>query len=409
MTHKSVRYLIILLAAAAVVAAASTPWEPLNDRARMMDPSEIPEGARIQDRPENPSEVILYSGPAVGLPAKVEWAVREAGKSHFEKGFWVGYSIRRVMGENSHIGTFDSHRLNQNLTIEEVLSGRRSLGRAETDGEVVRRTARRILDELEGSKKEETKVQKDLGFFFLYGPGSSPAMERARMSNLDLSFEFLGLPLFWLGESAEKESLTVIGDLFAKAKTDKIKKGLVASAGVHGDSSLAVPFLEKVLTGTDSDDVRKDAAFWLGQQHDKAALGILVRTVKSDPSRAVRKNAVFSISQTDLPEAVDELITLAKSAEGIEVKKEAVFWLGQIASKKAGAALEEFATRDDDTRIQEHAVFALTQLPDGGGVEPLIRIAKTHPDPRVRKRAVFWLGECNDPRALQTLIEIVKK
>ncbi len=401
--------LILLVAAAAAAAVVSSLRHPAVGFASEVERAASGHPVGIPDRTDVPSEVIPYSGPAAGLEARMDWALGEAGKSRFKDGCWIAYSFKRLMNESSHIGTFNSDRTKRDLTIEEILSGKKRDARVETDGEVVRRTAREILDELELTEREPKKVLKDLGIFFLYGPGSSPSPQKARMSHLDLAFDFEGLPLLWLGETSEEESLSVIRNLYAKAETDKFKKGLVVAAGVHSRSNVVVPFFEKILTGEDSEAVRKDAAFWLGQQDDKAAMKILVRSAKSDESKAVRKNAVFSLSQMKVPEAVDEVIALARNDGGAGVRKEAVFWLGQIASRKAGAALEEFATKDADVKIQKQAVFALSQLPDNQGVEPLIKIVKTHPDPRIRKQAVFWLGECNDPRALETLIEIVKK
>ncbi len=395
----------VLVAAAAVAAVASSSRGGPETATK----GPAPFASAVQASPQVPSEVVPYAGPPAGLSAKLEWALQEAAKRRFGSGFWVGTSVKRLMGKNSHIGTVDTARRGLEPTIAEVLSGKKAPEKVETDGEIVRRTARRILAELEGSEEAEEKVWKDLGLFYRFGEGASPALERARMSNLDLAFDFKGLPLLWLGEASDEESLGLVSEFYAAARTDNIKESLVAAAGVHGTPALAVPFLEKVLNGRDSDEVRKNAAFWIGQQHDRKALGILVRAAQSDRSTAVRKNAVFAISQTGLPEAVDELIALARKGPETEVRKQAVFWLGQIASKKAGAALEEFAVRDDDVRIQEQAVFALSQLPGGEGVETLIKIAKTHPDPRVRKKAVFWLGETNDPRALETLIEIIRK
>ncbi len=409
MNRSLVRIWMALFAAAALAAAASSSGGPGPASETAPELRAASADFPLQTRPEVPSEVVPYSGPEAGLSAKIEWATRQAERSGFEDGFWVGYSIKRLMGKNSHIGSYDDSRRGQDLTVAEILSGKRSPERSETDGEVVRRMAREMLDDLEGRGEDEVKVWKDLGLFYRFGTGPKPALEKVRMSNLDLTFDFDALPLLWLGEAADEESLDVVGRFYAAAGADKTRKGLVAAAGLHGTADLTVPFLAKVLDSRDSDDVRKDAAFWLGQQESRSALGILVRAAKSDSSRSVRKNAVFALSQTGLPEAVDELIALAKGPAETEVRKEAVFWLGQIASKKAGTALEEFAAKDDDIRIQEHAVFALSQLPRGEGVEPLIRLAKTHPDPRIRKKAVFWLSETDDPRALQTLIDIIKK
>lgn len=355
-----------------------------------------------------PAEVIRHGGGAAELNARLTWGLTEASKLEAGRRFWVGYSIRRLMGENEMIGSFRDGLQKRDITIEEILAGKTRLDSMSAGGDDVRRTAREVLDDLEHPKKSEKKVPKDVGIFLSYESGRPAGLREVELSNLDLSFDFKGRTLYWLGEAGEEESLDLIKGLFGKAGPGKAKEGLVAAAGLHGDPRLVVPFLEKVLTDGESDGLRKDAAFWIGQQNDAAGLRVLIRAAESDFSKEVRGGAVFAISQVKLPEAVDELIALARNAKLADVRKQAVFWLGQIASEKAGPTLEEFARKDGDIQVQEQAVFALSQLPANQGVEPLIKLAKTHPDPRIRKKAVFWLGECHDPRALEALIAIIK-
>ena len=355
-----------------------------------------------------PGEVVRYAGTAQTLGVRVAWALQDAAKFEAGRALWVGYSIRRLMGENEMVGSFNGRQgtATRDVTIEEILVGKKKLDTA--PAEDVRRTAKEVLDGLEHPKKADKKILKDIGIFLGYEAGRPAALKNVDMSNLDLAFDFKGRPLYWLGEASEDESLDVIKGLFGKAGPGKAKEGLVAAAGMHGNARLVVPFLEKVLTDGEPDDLRKDAAFWIGQQNDPAGLQILVRSAKTDRSQDVREGAVFAISQVELPEAVDDLIALARDAAQPDVRKQAVFWLGEMASEKTAPALVEFASKGGDIEVQEQAVFALSELPENQGVEPLIKLAKTHPDPRVRKKAVFWLGESHDPRALEALIAIIK-
>ena len=358
------------------------------------------------DRP--PAEILRPPAESATLDAKSDWALKASAKYGTGRGFWVGYSIERLMGENSHIGSFTDGGSGRDLTVEELLAGKKSMLAPVGAREDVRVAAKAALDDIERQGKPEKKVLKELGLFFKYEAGKPPVLTEAHMSNLDLAFDFEGAPLFWLGKTPEEQSLALIRALDGPDRGDKVREGLIAAAGCHGSPRLVVPFLEGILNGKASDELRKDAAFWIGQQNDPAGLRLLVKAARGDKSEEVREGAVFSISQVELPEAADELIALARSAEARDVRKKAVFWLGEIASEKAGKALEEFARKDGDIEIQEQAVFALSQLPDNQGVDALIKLAKTHPDPRVRKKAVFWLGECDDPRALETLIAIIK-
>jgi hypothetical protein len=354
-----------------------------------------------------PGDVIRYGG-SEALAARLAWALGQPAASGPSRTFWVGYSIRRLMGEHEMIGSYRDGVGRRETTIEEVLVGKRNLAPATSDREDVQKTARKVLDDLENPKAAEKPVPKDVGIFLSYESGRPATLEAVELSNLDLAFDFHGRDLYWLGPANAAESMELVRRLFDQAASGRPKKGLVAAAGLHGEPKLVIPFLAKVLGGGETDEMRKDAAFWLGQQNDAEGLRILVRAAESDRSAQVREGAVFAVSEVALPEAVDEIINLARNAKAADTRKQAVFWLSQIASKKAGPVLEDLARTDGNIEVQEQAVFALSELPRNEGVEPLIKLAKTHRDPRIRKKAIFWLGESRDPRALEALVSIVK-
>jgi hypothetical protein len=358
--------------------------------------------ALAADRP--PARVVNRSADAGTLAAKIERARADGPGLAAGQGFWIGYSIDRLMGEHSTIGSFTDGR--RDPSIRDILAGKTTAAGAESID--LRGEAKAALDRIDRKGEPEKKVVKELGFFLEYGPEKTPALAKVRLSVLELSFDFKGRTLIWLGKAAEDRSLALVESLYGLGGSDDLRESLVAAAGCHGTPALVLPFLEKVLAGDRSDEIRKDAAFWIGQQNDPAGLRLLAKTARTDRSREVREGAVFGLSQIELPEAVDEIVALAKGAEMKDVRKQAVFWLGQMASEKSGRTLEQIAVADGDLEVQEHALFALAELPDNGGVDALIKLAKTHRDARIRKKAVFWLGECDDPRALEALIAIVK-
>jgi hypothetical protein len=353
-----------------------------------------------------PARVIDRSAEAGTLETKLDRALADGPALAAGKPFWVGYAIDRLMGEHSTIGSYTEGR--RDLSIRDVLAGK--AGTAATSGEAIDlyKEAKVALERIDSQNKPEKQVVKELGFFLKYGAEKTPVLGELGMSVLELSFDFEGAPLIWLGKAAEDRSLALIQALYGKGGGAELRESLVAAAGCHGTPALVLPFLEKVLAGDASDEIRKDAAFWIGQQNDLAGLRLLARTARSDRSEEVREGAVFGISQVERPEAVDELIALAKGAEKRDVRKQAVFWLGQMASDKAGRTLEQIALADDDLEVQEQALFALSELPDDQGLDALIKLAKTHRDARIRKKAVFWLGESDDPRALEALVAIIK-
>ncbi len=358
------------------------------------------------DRQRPPEKVFDRSAETGALAARIDRALAEAAKASAGKSVWVGYAVDRLTGENSHVGTFsDGPWSRDQATIADILAGRAATPRP-VGGEAVREAASAALERIDRPGRPEKKIVKPLGILLKYKEGR--ALAEARMSDLDLSFDFEGLPFYWLGRATAGESVALIAGLYGRDRDADVREDLLAAAGCHNAPALVLPFFEKVLTGADPDELRKDAAFWIGQQEDAAGLALLSKAARTDRSAEVREGAVFAISELGLPAAVDEIVALARGADKRDVRKQAVFWLGQMAAKKAGGTLEEIAVGDTDLEIQEQAVFALSELPDGQGVEALIRLAKTHRDARIRKKAVFWLGETDDPRALEALVAIVR-
>ncbi len=167
-----------------------------------------------------PDAVVRPASVAEPLAGRIAWAVGQAPKSTPGRAFWVGYSIDRLQGERSSIGWFDASGQGRALTIAEMLAGKTApaaASSAASDGEVVRKAAKAALDDLEKKGLPEKKVIKELGFFLKYEPGRSPVLAEMRMSNLDLSLDFEGLTLFWLGKSAEGESLALVEKLYGSA------------------------------------------------------------------------------------------------------------------------------------------------------------------------------------------------
>ena len=334
------------------------------------------------------------------LSGRMDWALKESAQRGYKNGFWTAYSIRRLMGQDSSIGTFSS-RSRMESTLQEIISGKES----------IRSRAQQVLDDLEKAGCPEKEVWKDVAILVRYENSASAVPERVRLSSFNLSFDLEGRPLIWLGEVDDEESLAWLKTAYQKIKTEEGKEGVLAAVGIHESPAAVIPILASVLKSQETAELRKNAAFWMGQQNDRKAYEILLETAKTDRSSKVREGAVIAISQVELEESVDGLIDLARHGPDQGVRKQAVFWLGQKASRKAAGALEDFAFDSRETKIQEQAVFALSQLPDRAGLDALIKVAKTHPNAGLRKKAAFWLSECHDPRdprALNALIEIIK-
>jgi hypothetical protein len=342
------------------------------------------------------------------LKAKWAWALESATNTKANKGFYIGFSIRRMMGVNSFIGHWSSHRSEGEKTLNEIIYGVKIAGPDSYWNKSVGETARIVLHRAKDKHKPEKKVAKDVAVLFrLRSPGSS--FQEIEVSNLSMTAHLEDGPLFWLGPAKNAESIPLLEDFYRREKDTDNKEDLLRAVAIHDDKARVFPFLKGVLTGNEPADLREDAAFWIGESQIPEAAKLLKNTALNDRSEDVREKAVFALYIHRSGEADDGLIYLAKNGKERNIRKKAIFWLGQKAVKRSAEILKDVVDNDKDTAVQKAAIFALSQLSGNKGVTSLIKIAKTHTSLAVRKKAIFWLSQSDDPRALDTIIDLIEK
>ncbi len=362
------------------------------------------------------NQVYHHPSPTEKLAARWKWALESANKKGLSDGFWVAYSIRHLMGENSFYASTGRYTYHSSCPPMDLMEGK-SLGEMvyglkitpDLSGEEqVRRVARKTLEEMDDPPRAQRKVWKDVAILFLYkSPYEQP--NTIRYNNLSVPFATGGLPLFWLDKVEDADSVSFLTKLYGQAKYEKYQKRLIGTIGLHSNPEWVVPFMEKILKSRSSDDLRGRAAVELGGQNSERSLELLLECAHHDRSLHVRKRAVSGLEDLEMPGATDGLIALARHADRSDIRRRAISTLGDIASRKAVEALEEFVYADSDTKVQKQAVYALEDLPDGEGVPYLIKIANDHPNPSVRKSAIYALGDSDDPRTLEALVQIIRK
>ncbi len=353
----------------------------------------------ILSSPAFSRQIVKVPNPGDSLEDRFEWALKAAGTG---EDFFVGYSIRRMMGEDSSIHCGDYHASEAAATLRDILAGKEA-GKKTVKKEAVGPNGH--------SKKSQAKVEKDLAVMFVYAAGTKGrrAWKSIVINNIDSPLHLGNGNIYWLGPVEQEGSVAYLLRLFREQTNIKPRKNLLTAISLHDRSPGVVPFLKKTLNSDLPDELREDAAFWLGNHQAPEAVSILSRAAESDRSEKVREKSVFGLYLVESEASVDALIHLARKASYLEVRKKAIFWLGQKAAKKSADVLGDIALNDTKMEIQTSAVFALSQLPDGQGLPPLIKIAKTHPGLQVRKKALFWLGQSEDPRALELFENILKR
>ena len=238
-------------------------------------------------------------------------------------------------------------------------------------------------------------------------------VDRIRVASEDCTLDAGGLPFLWLTGIKPSESVALLatyvqGAEFERHEHHNIGNGALTAIALHADAS-ADRAMESFVKPDQREELRKQAAFWLGAARGKEGLNTLQRMAKDDPSSDVRAHVAFALSVSHEPGALEEMIRMAHDDTSSHVRGQALFWLAQKAGKKAVGTITGAIENDPDTDVKKKAVFALSQLPKDEGVPKLIEVAQNNRNREVRKQAMFWLGQSNDPRALEFFEKVLTK
>jgi hypothetical protein len=334
--------------------------------------------AQTADSPRIENAQLETRSAGASLDATMREIVASADKAE-----WVGYHVDEVAGERGVCCDNTWNDGNCGTCRLEKENGGRS-GTTHTDGSV----------KLEGSRQ----------LIVLYRLEAKQVV-KIRVASDDCTLDAGGLAFVWLTGVKAPNSVALLatyvrGADFERHGEHKIGNGAVTAIALHADTS-ADRALESFVMPEQREELRRQAAFWMGVARGKAGLSALQHMAKADPSSDVRAHVTFALSVSHEAGALDEMIRMAHDDTSSHVRGQALFWLAQKAGKKAVGTITGAIDNDPDTEVKKKAVFALSQLPKDEGVPKLIEVAQTNHNREVRKQAMFWLGQSNDPRALQ--------
>lgn len=239
-------------------------------------------------------------------------------------------------------------------------------------------------------------------------------VEKVRSFTPECTLDAGGLPFIWLTGATPADSvrylLSVAQNRPAGATREQSRRanGAVSAIALHADAS-ADQALEQLAGPAESDQMRRQAIFWLGNARGKRGFELVSRILREDPNDKIREHAIFALTQSQEREAMNTVVRAAHDDKSPCIRGQVLFWLAQKAAQKtAQAAISDAIANDAETEVKKRAVFALTQMPAGEGVPLLIQVARSNQNAAVRKQAMFWLGQSKDPRALAYIEEVLK-
>jgi hypothetical protein len=319
---------------------------------------------------------------------------------------WVGYGVGAVAGER----TICCGNYNDSST---QWCGKCAL---ETDGERWRGTksgnGADHKDSDHDANQRAVKLEGGQRLIVLFRL-QDKRLTRVKVASEDCVLDGGGLPFIWLIEARPAESVAFLSTLVREGGADEGEKHSIGNETLTAialhEGPEAEGALESFTAPAQPEELRKQAAFWLGAARGKGGFTALQRMAKKDPSTEVRGHVAFALSISKEPAALEEMIRMAHEDESGHVRGQVIFWLAQKAGKRAVSAIDNAIASDPDTDVKKKAVFALSQLPKDEGVPKLIQVVENNRNPEVRKQAMFWLGQSQDPRALSFFEKVLLK
>ena len=246
--------------------------------------------------------------------------------------------------------------------------------------------------------------------FFVFLRVENQRIEKVRTFSVDCAVDGGRLPLYWLTGVSAPQSISLLESLVLATNLQgerKLADSAISAIALHRDPA-ADAALDRLISPEQSESVRRQAAFWLGNARGRHGYESLARLIGQDTSERVREHAIFALTQSKEAEAIAAIARAAREDKSSHVRSQALFWLSKRASRPvAEAAIRTAIQQDPDVSVKKQATFALTQIPDGGGVPLLIEVARGSHNEPVRKQALFWLGKSKDARATRFFEDVL--
>jgi hypothetical protein len=345
-------------------------------------------GAAAQQPPRIQNAKLTTTSAAAGLEKNFRALVGAA-----KDAAWIGYAVAALPGQQSCCwDSWDGARCCGGCRLE----GKSSFASRSTDAPDSSGTVR-----LEGDGEMLVLFRAEAG-----------GVQKIRVFSRSCGLDAGGLAFQWLTDVRAKESIALLASFVPTGALDREQRrladGAISAIALHEDAA-ADDQLERFASSDHAEELRKKAAFWMGNARGRRGYEALRKLAREDPSDKVREHVAFALTQSKEAEATSAIVDLARNDRSTRVRGQALFWLAQKAGERASQTIASAIEQDPETEVKKKAVFALSQLPRDEGVPLLIRTARTNRNPEVRKQAFFWLGQSKDPRALRFFEEVLAR
>jgi HEAT repeat protein len=218
-----------------------------------------------------------------------------------------------------------------------------------------------------------------------------------------------------------------------QAETDENLKLLALNALMQQDQAQAVPILQKILSGNQSDELKSRALFVLAQSQSPQAQALISQIAQGQSGPALQIKAIRMLA-TQGKRADDTLASIYQHSTDVQVKR---VILQSYLITGDSAKLLEAARQETNPELVKTAIHTLGAMSAGqdlltmyratnsaqtkadiinslipaghNGVAPLTEIAQSEQDPELRRKAIRNLGIAGGMSVAPALVATYQK
>jgi HEAT repeat protein len=251
-----------------------------------------------------------------------------------------------------------------------------------------------------------TVETRNLAIFVLRAPGNNQ-VARMEIYNLERKREYGGYPVYWLDRANNEESLNYLRGLADAAPSSLLAERAVLAISLHDDNHVGA-LLKNFIRTSQNRRIRLSSVYWLGQVGgEQAFLADLVRNETEDQD--LRKRAAYAIGESRDRSALATLQTLYDTVTNLEVRRSIVHAAGENEDRDAALTFVlKVAKTDADRENRRAAVHQLGEFEGDRVVDELMKIYASDADIEVKRAVLHALGEARSSRAQVRLLEVAR-
>jgi HEAT repeat protein len=190
-------------------------------------------------------------------------------------------------------------------------------------------------------------------------------------------------------------------------RDETVRAAAIVALGHIGGVQDSIEVLIRVLRTDTSPEVRRVAAWALGELRNRTATPALVQALSADRSEEVREMSVWALATINARDALDAIVTAMRKDESAAVRETSAWAVAELNGRRVIDALADVVGNDREPDVRGTAAWAIGQLHPGKAPASLVKAIRDA-DPDVRLKAAWALSEIEDPEVAGAIVEALK-